>query len=459
MSIQPDDEHPLEAIVFKPVYPPKYDLADLTYFGGYPTLSRKLTWPVGPKSGQPITFVGQVDLSKLPRIPENTLPSAGVLHFFTDKGDYGHPEVAVLFSDDASEPLAETSPPENLPILYDQKYNWNKHRGWATSAVHRPNAYPKWWMEPVVCLTHPDGMPGDDDSFGRTFPPPPPSQIPAPVTVRKGNSPIELWTPDRAFPYLWVFIEAWCRQLLSEQSFFWIMGPRDPDPKMIRECREWIRRAGSQERFARTTADVVSEFWRWVRSLEARRKAALPGQAIADYGQRIANGTATWLDRIRLRYLLSRPAMARRRGLQVIPQQANALAKSGRADPSFLENLRHIAGTDQLNAITQSTLTVVTNLVLARGPEAARAIPPAVIESNRKLHRPTVEQRHQMFGHRYPIQYAGPAAGTDHLLLQLSSSEGMNWMWGDLGEVLFWISDDDLANRRFDRILGSLEGS
>src|SRR5262252_8462923 len=134
MSI--DFNRPLEAIVFKPVYPPKYDLADLTYFGGYPTLSRKLAWPIGPKSGQPLTFVGQADLSKLPRIPENTLPSAGVLHFFSDQGDYGHPDAAVLFSDDGAESLGETSPPENLPILYDQNYCWNMHPGWATSAVH-----------------------------------------------------------------------------------------------------------------------------------------------------------------------------------------------------------------------------------------------------------------------------------------------------------------------------------
>ncbi|MFX9669158.1 hypothetical protein ABTU75_19800, partial [Acinetobacter baumannii] len=88
--------------------------------------------------------------------------------------------------------------------------------------------------------------------------------------------------------------------------------------------------------------------------------------------------------------------------------------------------------------ITESTLTVVTNLVLARGPEAARAIPPAAIENNRKLHWPTVTRRHQMFGHRVPDQPSDLSLRTHHLLMQLSSSEGMNWMWGDLDEIFFW---------------------
>ena len=98
MSIDGSDEHfrhPLEAIVFNPVYPPRHDHRELTYFGGYPTLSRKLAWPLGPETGQPITFLGQVDLSKLPRIPKNALPSKGVLHFF---GNNSEPEEAAVLS-------------------------------------------------------------------------------------------------------------------------------------------------------------------------------------------------------------------------------------------------------------------------------------------------------------------------------------------------------------------------
>ena len=38
MSVSP----PRETIVFNPVYPPRYDPKNLTYFGGLPTLSKKL---------------------------------------------------------------------------------------------------------------------------------------------------------------------------------------------------------------------------------------------------------------------------------------------------------------------------------------------------------------------------------------------------------------------------------
>jgi uncharacterized protein YwqG len=47
---------------------------------------------------------------------------------------------------------------------------------------------------------------------------------------------------------------------------------------------------------------------------------------------------------------------------------------------------------------------------------------------------------------------------THHLLMQFSSSDGMCWTWGDAGEFLFWIIDDDLRERRFDRVHATIEG-
>jgi hypothetical protein len=244
-----DSRQPLEAIVFKPIYPPRNDLGNLTYFGGYPTLSKRLVWPLGPKTGRPITFLGQVELSKLPQILERSaLPSSGVLHFFGNNDDY---------------------------------------------------------ME-----------------------------------------------PDSTFPYLWVHIELWCNQLLSDRTYLHFTKDQKQEPGMARECSDWIKRAQSpgrhtwfkraqsQGRLTRTTATDVDVFWNWVRSLDTRRKNALPGTAIADYGMRIANGAATPADRAALQAILKRPELVWRNALQTIPQQAEKFASgafSGKETKSFLD--------------------------------------------------------------------------------------------------------------------------
>lgn len=38
------------------------------------------------------------------------------------------------------------------------------------------------------------------------------------------------------------------------------------------------------------------------------------------------------------------------------------------------------------------------------------------------------------------------------LILQLSSDDAAGWMWGDVGNLYFWIRHPDLAHRRFDRV-------
>jgi uncharacterized protein YwqG len=42
--------------------------------------------------------------------------------------------------------------------------------------------------------------------------------------------------------------------------------------------------------------------------------------------------------------------------------------------------------------------------------------------------------------------------------MQFASSEGMSWTWGDVGEFLFWITDEDLKQHRFDQVMAMIEG-
>jgi hypothetical protein len=464
----------LQTIVFKPVHPPRNDPASLTYFGGYPTLSKELAWPIDRTTRLPLLFIGQVDLSTLPEIARhNGLPAAGVLHFF---GDYEDDEsAAVLFSNEASKHLVETPPPDNARDLF-KTYPLTR-LAWARPAVARPHAYPKWAMEPVACGTHSvTDLETSRRSFAETFPPPQSVAAMNPFPAQgRGQAP-KLWIPDAAFPYLWVYIEAWCNQLLADRSFLRLEKEPPQDPGMAQACRDWIARAGQKGRLTPTTEQDVAAFWSFVRALRDWQVKAVPTAAMAGLARRIVDRTATAADRTELRALLARPEMIWRSALQTIPQQAEKVAsgelgvKEATSLSEWLDTLSSPRETSTLNEITRETLQVVTNLLLGYSPEIAGAIPAAVIAANRRLHWPRVEQRHQMFGHRQALYGALFIDGkmqptedrylkTHQLLMQFSSSDGMCWTWGDVGEYLFWITEDDLRNRRFDQVTAAIECS
>lgn len=65
---------------------------------------------------------------------------------------------------------------------------------------------------------------------------------------------------------------------------------------------------------------------------------------------------------------------------------------------------------------------------------------------------------HQMFGQGTEIQTAVQEHAFDHLLLQLQSDQAMNWMWGDVGVMQFWISPKALRDQQWDQVEVTMEG-
>ena len=43
--------------------------------------------------------------------------------------------------------------------------------------------------------------------------------------------------------------------------------------------------------------------------------------------------------------------------------------------------------------------------------------------------------------------------------MQFDSDNGFGWMFGDCGVAQFWITPEDLAARRFDRVTATVEGA
>ena len=60
---------------------------------------------------------------------------------------------------------------------------------------------------------------------------------------------------------------------------------------------------------------------------------------------------------------------------------------------------------------------------------------------------------HQMLGHPPSIQDDTLLrAKRQILLLQVDSDYGMQWIWGDVGHLQFWILPEDLSAGNFDEV-------
>jgi hypothetical protein len=462
---------PIEAIVFKPVYPPRHDRDDLTYFGGYPTMSKVLAWPIGAASGLPLRFAGQLDLSKLPLVPQrDSLPAAGVMHFFerSEEDDGG----LILYSEPDAE-LIETPPPNNRPRpLYTDDCTSSR------PAFQRFDAWPKWWMEPVACPTYaPDDQKLNEAAFDDAFPLPISAEMlrRRPRTV--GRQEREIWIPDATFPYLWMCIELWAGNFAAGRtSKLRFQNLDDKGATITEECHSWISRAKAQGHFRRTEASEVREFWDWLRLID-RRSASPLYDSISERGLRLASGLDKSTEKrfflrresaalAELKSLLSRvPQTKGPNNYRQLPEKAFQIANgeltAGEAAPylAWLEDVPYFRRLiSAINDTTASVLELSIELALAQDPVAAAAIPRGAIEYNRHLHWPRPSRRHQMFGHpQYSYGSHDDHAATHHLLMQFSSDPSMDWVWGDAGELYFWISDEDFRTRRFDRAMCIVE--
>lgn len=65
---------------------------------------------------------------------------------------------------------------------------------------------------------------------------------------------------------------------------------------------------------------------------------------------------------------------------------------------------------------------------------------------------------HQMLGHVPFIQNCGPEVDGDAVcLLQLATDDSIDLTFGDCGQATFWITREDLVNRRFDQVAAVVE--
>ena len=82
--------HAKQSIVIDQEPAPSSDLPlGSSHLGGLPDLPRGQEWVRNTQTGDPMTFVGQINLAEVAAATESRLPASGILFFFYDLEAFG----------------------------------------------------------------------------------------------------------------------------------------------------------------------------------------------------------------------------------------------------------------------------------------------------------------------------------------------------------------------------------
>jgi uncharacterized protein YwqG len=126
----------------------------------------------------------------------------------------------------------------------------------------------------------------------------------------------------------------------------------------------------------------------------------------------------------------------------------------------FLQRLPRVLNAWIAEAAVESAETAL------RTPDDAAKIPPDIVEALRYRHSRLKEAfsekghftQHQMLGRGDVVQTAAEEMGHDYILLmQFSPDDALGWSFGDSGVLQYWIHPADLAARRFENAILTIE--
>lgn len=379
-----------------------------SWSGGLPRMPADLAWPIRAKTGRPMSFLAQIDLSDLPATARaQGLPAAGVLWFFTALDDTIEAEqVAVLYRPDTG-PWPERTAPANLDFLSGEApYSLfpegdplasiavrqaMSFRAVDTYADDLPEAM--WDIEDLEELLWSVHRAALVRALG---------ERPAPPTVDH-YSWKTLGSAD--WPPAGLFAELGARaafEALPSKSVY-----AKPDPERTAE-EQALHQALMSDAEARV------EHWR------ARRFEPLTASERQDF--------QAWL-----RGFMTRAAALKRGRL------------GDRSPPTAFDFTYPIEKTPMFAAYH----------VLAHGGPAVATLPAPLRQP--RVWAPDNAPDDQMLGHGSSAQ-DGPYRNRDNvLLLQIAGDDDKPWL-GDGMMLHFWITPQDLAARRFDRVFPTYEG-
>jgi hypothetical protein len=439
-----------DAILFEPIYPPQYGPAATSFFGGLPRLPTRIGWPVteitsraerqttpdgvvryvGVKERVASTFLGQIDLGRLPGgVRIDPLPRSGTLYFFFDSAAL-EPERtpgtggSVIYWPGDCASCTERAPPQLLHPCHGTEAGY--HFKWLefTHSEHRPfpTFFPKWPVRPIVLPTY-----DPSHSFGKApeepverskflkliddywtlleqrqttandaaRPPAVPINNSVPQTEPRGQ-----WRGGPGFPYTWICVEIFAGMLIKrihDDERRKINPPEGYDPKaLLVEVTHWLVRSRGEGLY-----EAVSD------------------AARAEFG--------AWYHRV-----------------------------TGSATTSLQDN-RHWV---HFQTALKEAYLVGPRWCLTQSAEAGRRIPSSWVEDQRWQfainttgHFPRFI-RHSLLpsGGLPPAETYTPGVGltSDYVfLMRFDSQAGLHWQWGDMKGIEFWIKRKDLEALNF----------
>jgi uncharacterized protein YwqG len=442
-------------LAIRHVFPPRHPQRSMSFLGGVPLApdGDDFDHPmIHNREGllEPLTFMGQIELSALPDGPgRGLLPEIGYLYFFAPMSRtfdesamhfcvrYVPRKVSKSWGPRECGLQSFIEEPADLPYRFPWM-NWRE-------MPHYPRAYPRieielGWIDDGGEVEEgdpdaADGFPWEVAEQRRR------AQLVAfhgapvawdPVLSWQGKQVDRLWVPYEGFPtnrhaleILLGFLKTYIKE--EKQAIQALMASLASDAAAAHVV-EWLQKQ----------LDTYTKF-------EFRHRELLDhiglGKPVDD---KMRSGVLALLDEVRAG-VLPDTVMERRRRY-------------------FLQCLPHVLN----NWISVAAVESAEPALMA--PDGVEQIPTAIIEALRYRHTvlkdPAFSKdghyaQHQMLGKGDLVQTAADEMGQEQgyiLLLQLSPDDPLGWSFGDSGVLQYWIHPADLAARRFENSILTIEG-
>ena len=407
-----------QAIVFRQHFPPRLGAESRSFFGGAPYVPGTMEWPRDPDSGAALHFILQVDLAAVPAEARlDLLPDSGVLAVFLDL-QWGAGDVFRVVWQQGYEGMAwrELAPPTNLTAAYGDEaaYTWP----WALTPEHGIPLLPRWPFEPVR------------------------------IVLPESQMPSESWDDEEAeVSAAWHGTEATARALLAAQEQgeepHALLDPLSPSDFLSADGESLVTPWSGfpQDWLAIQTASaaLVRAADRALRMPRTSLYPELDDAARAAHITAVRDEAQAWFD-----HALGNPALG-----PIAPPVRKAFWDWFAGHKPFAQ------------LVAPAAFEAAIETTLHASPDEAAKIPPEIIDrvayrhvlaqrTADGIHAPTPDRMLAPFSEVQGDQQE--RAATHLLLLELSSNEGIGHRFGE-GVYQFWITPEDLAERRFEAVV------
>jgi len=433
------------AILLHRPYPPVGLPNVRSRLGGLPCLPDGVEWPLGEEA-VPLHFLAQIDCSELPKL-DARLPESGMLFFFARDDEeqvwgYGDDPAAdgrVIFVPNVPTNQIARPAPADLPPIGDDHGEYSLHHPWVLPGEDGPALHTAWPLVALPLDTWPDSS-AVHHEFGEAYQ----RRVnilrtaallattEAPTASRdrpdwENEFPYRLLARplhSSQFPPVGIFIERTAR-LVWRRLIELTKGNTSSVATLIDEAQQWVT-LGQKGLGSKIAPDRMETFANWVAILSVSSRDD-PDQSVTP-----RDAYSAWSD--------SAPIRLRREMGRLLTLAGVETIRLAASEPSVAD------------ALPSRFFDLLEN-------EFLEIFQHKSLDKARGVSRWNFEPRfHQKLGHAPSSQQAMPSDSKVVCLLQLATDNGAGLSFGDVGEATFWINEDDLIARRFDRAWVKLQG-